>query len=93
MDLVGISEDGQTHFNLSNGTFKCYYTVINGFVNDGLRFLNSSISDNAMDISDLTFANNKININGYHFNIRGDSNVSDSVCFYSIEFKSIILDF
>jgi type II secretory pathway component PulC len=87
-DLVGITTSGQTHFYLSGGTFKCYQTVVKDFANDKLTFFYSGNSNNIVDISGLIFSNIKISVTGYHFNISGDTSVSNSV--YYISFLSSV---
>lgn len=85
-DLNEITEKGQVHFSLTKGTFKCFQTIVNGYVNEKLNFLRSYIPDNFIDISDLTFSNIKISKNKYHFDFMGDTSVTDSVRFFSFLF-------
>jgi hypothetical protein len=79
-NLEGITnEDEKIHFTLTSGVFKCERTTISSFINDNLRFLNCTNINNNLNISHLSFKNIVINSDGYHFTLRGDTNISDSV--------------
>jgi hypothetical protein len=76
-----ITQNEHNHFYLIKGIFECYRTVITPYNNTFLRFLNSTLSFNNLNISDLTFSNIKINEDYSHFTFIGDTNISDSVYF------------
>jgi hypothetical protein len=77
-NMGGISGE-QTHFTLTSGTFRCERTTINTCIIDNFRFLSCTDLNNNLNISNSFFKNIKINSNGYHFTLRGDTNISDSV--------------
>jgi hypothetical protein len=80
-NLGGINESEQNHFYLDGGTFEIYRTTISSFNNDKLRLLKCNNYNNEIIVSFLIYNNIKINESGYHFDLGGDTDISDSVYF------------